>query len=155
MVYRNGLQLTLVGCICYYNYSDCVTDACGVRDRKGLLREPSSFWEAHQMPVYTSQNLTVTDSQQAYLHPGSYKSTSTDQAKRIKRLIKILVDIVTPPFDHAYIRHQWEKHGNVPLWVAVKAMTLGNVSQMYSLLPDRIQAHVSKEFPCVSGGHAV
>lgn len=67
------------------------------------------------MPVYTSQNLTVTDSQQAYLHPGSYKSTSSDQAKRIKRLIKILVDIVTPPFDHAYIRHQWEKHGNVPL----------------------------------------
>ena len=67
------------------------------------------------MPVYTSQNLTVTDSQQAYLHPGSYKSTSTDQAKRIKRLIKILVDIVTPPFDHAYIRHQWEKHSNVPL----------------------------------------
>lgn len=46
------------------------------------------------------------DSQQAYLHPGSYKSTSTEQAKRIKRLIKILVDIVTPPFDHAYIRHQ-------------------------------------------------
>ena len=35
---------------------------------------------------------------------------------------------------------------------AVKAMTLGNVSQMYSLLPDRIQAHVSKEFPCVSEG---
>ena len=104
------------------------------------------------MPVYTSQNLTVTDSQQAYLHPGSYKSTSTDQAKRIKRLIKILVDIVTPPFDHAYIRHQWEKHGNVPLWVAVKAMTLANVFQMYSLLPDRIQAHVSKEFPCVSEG---
>lgn len=76
------------------------------------------------MPVYTSQNLTVTDSQQAYLHPGSYKSTSSDQAKRIKRLIKILVDIVTPPFDHAYIRHQWEKHGNVPLGGAVKAMTL-------------------------------
>lgn len=31
-------------------------------------------------------------------------------------------------------------------------MTLGNVSQMYSLLPDRIQAHVSKEFPCVTEG---
>lgn len=92
------------------------------------------------------------DSQQAYLHPGSYKATSTDQAKRIKRLIKILVDIVTPPFDHAYIRHQWEKHSNVPLWVAVKAMTLGNISQIYSLLPDRIQAHVSKEFPCVTEG---
>lgn len=91
------------------------------------------------------------DNQQIYLNPNSYEYASTShnskkRAAQIKRLIKILLDVATPPFDHAYIRHQWDQHGNVPLWVTVKAMTLGNISQMYSLLPNRVQSRVSKEY---------
>lgn len=41
--------------------------------------------------------------------------------------------------------HQ-KKYQNIPLWVMMKALTLGSVSRMYSLLDSSIQSTVSKEF---------
>lgn len=38
----------------------------------------------------------------------------------------------------------------MPLWVAIKAVTLGTTSKMYSLCTQDVQAAVSKEFPVIS-----
>lgn len=90
------------------------------------------------------------ENQSAYLDPRSYISTrEVKLQKSIKRLISILQYTIMPPFEHSYIKHQWENHNNVPLWVAVKALTLGNISQMYSLLPNNVQAPVMLEFGTV------
>lgn len=95
------------------------------------------------------------DNQAAYLSPASYdeKVGTKNAGKRkteIRKLVSTLFSIVIPPSDHKYIQHQWDKHGNVPLWVAVKALTLGNVSKMYSLCESSVQSDVAKEFSAVS-----
>lgn len=87
------------------------------------------------------------DSQQAYLSPESYVFRS--RSDEVKKLIQTYQQIVSPPFDHPYIAHQAKKYGNVPLWVAIKAVTMGVVSKTYSLCPQDVQAMVSKEFPVV------
>lgn len=68
----------------------------------------------------------------------------------VKKLISLLYQVVTPPFDHKYIEHQWSNHRNIPLWTVVKAITFGNASKMYSLCYQGIQAGVSKEFPVIN-----
>ena len=96
------------------------------------------------------------DSQNAYLNPNNYKylgSSPFDTYSRcaeVKRLIQVFEDKVRPPFDQKYIAHQWEHHQNVPLWVTIKAVTLGTTSKMYSLCTQDVQAAVSKEFPQVT-----
>lgn len=42
-----------------------------------------------------------------------------------------------------------ERLTSIPLWVMMKALTLGTVSKMYTFLPQRIQHNVSKEFEYV------
>lgn len=95
------------------------------------------------------------DEQTAYLSPANYdaKPTTADFSTRqreIKKLISALSSIAIPPSDHEYIRHQWDNHDNVPLWAAVKVLTLGNISKMYSLCTESIQIEVAKEFPKVT-----
>lgn len=96
------------------------------------------------------------DSQKEYLDPNHYSfiaATQEDTYSRcgeVKRLTQVLSQIVTPPFDQNYIAHQWKKHGNIPLWVAIKAVTLGTASKMYSLCTQDIQAEISQEFPQVT-----
>lgn len=95
------------------------------------------------------------DSQSKYLDFKSYqficaKSADTYlKSAEVKRLIQYFKRIITPPFEHAYIAHQWDKHKNVPLWVAIKAVTLGTASKMYSLCTQDVQSAVCKEFPDV------
>lgn len=95
------------------------------------------------------------DRQEAYLspmnydpHPGS-KDEITRQ-REIKKLITTFISVVTPPSDHIYIQHQWNQHKNVPLWAAVKVITFGSTSKMYSLCTPAVQSDVAKEFPGVS-----
>lgn len=96
------------------------------------------------------------EAQEAYLSPLNYDAKP--QAKKdkqtrqlaIKKLVNALSAIAVPPSDHNYIRHQWDKHQNVPLWAAIKVLTLGNISKMYSLCSTSIQSSVAKEFPEVT-----
>lgn len=95
------------------------------------------------------------EDQAAYLSPVNYDAHpgSKDEDKRrreIKKLITTFVSVATPPSDHGYIRHQWDKHGNVPLWAAVKVITFGSTSKMFSLCTSAVQSEVAKEFPTVS-----
>lgn len=43
-----------------------------------------------------------------------------------------------------------KKYGNVPLWVLTNALTFGNISKMYMLLPQDIQIKVSRNYQCVN-----
>lgn len=95
------------------------------------------------------------EGQEAYLSPLNYDThpNARDEATRqreIKKLITTFVSVVTPPSDHGYIRHQWDKHSNVPLWAAVKVITFGSTSKMFSLCSSAVQSDVAKEFPNVS-----
>lgn len=96
------------------------------------------------------------DDQKEYLDPNHYEFTGSTpedtyfRCAEVKRLIQVFGDKVHPPFEQKYIEHQWMQHKNVPLWVAIKSVTLGATSKMYSLCTQDIQAAVSKEFPEVT-----
>ena len=92
---------------------------------------------------------TYGDDQQLYLDATKYNYSRTNQAD-INDLIGRLSKIVADPKDYFYIKHQLQKHGNIPLWVMMKALTLGTVSKFYSFLPQNIQSRVSIEFDYVT-----
>lgn len=97
------------------------------------------------------------EEQSNYMSPLNYDSLpgskyEINRQAEIKKLISTFVGVVTPPSDHKYISHQWNKHKNVPLWVSVKALTFGNISKMYSLCYPSVQSEVAKEFADVTAG---
>ena len=100
------------------------------------------------------------EDQLQYITSSNYDSlpSSNDPEKRLKRqreiikLISSFSTIIAPSSYHDYIKHQWNAHQNVPLWVSIKAMTFGNTSKMFSLCYSKIQSDVAKEFPNISAG---
>lgn len=97
---------------------------------------------------------TYGEDQQFYLDATKYNYSRANQAD-INDLIGRLSKIVTDPKDYFYIKHQLQKHGNIPLWVMMKAMTLGTVSKFYSFLPQNIQSRVSIEYDYVTENELV
>lgn len=85
-----------------------------------------------------------------YLTTANYNYAGRKNQRDIDRLLKILEGYVTKPTEYHYINHAQKKYGNVPLWVLTNALTFGNISKMYMLLPQDIQIKVSKNFPCVN-----
>lgn len=94
------------------------------------------------------------EDQQHYLNATRY-NYSSDTQKEINDLIGRLSKIAEDPKDYSYIRHQLERHNNIPLWVMMKALTLGTVSKFYSFLQQNIQAKVSKEFEHITENELV
>lgn len=88
------------------------------------------------------------EQQQHYLNATKYNYIPQNQDK-INDLIGRLIKVTNDTKNYPYISHQKKKHGNIPLWVIMKALTLGTVSKMYSFLPQSIQHNVSKEFQYV------
>lgn len=88
------------------------------------------------------------EEQSHYLNATKYNYTSKNQ-EDINELIARLTKITADPKNYPYIKHQQKVHGNIPLWVMMKALTLGTVSKMYSFLSQSIQHNVSKEFQYV------
>lgn len=89
------------------------------------------------------------DSQNYYLDATKYNYIAPNQAG-INDLVNRLSSIVNDPSDYKYILYQKKTYGNIPLWVMMKALTLGTVSKMYSFLPQRIQCKISIEFTYVN-----
>lgn len=88
------------------------------------------------------------EEQQHYLNVTKYNYSSNNQ-NEINELVSRLTKIIDEPKSYPYIKHQKKKYGNVPLWVMMKALTLGSVSKMYSFLQQRIQQKISREFKYV------
>lgn len=94
------------------------------------------------------------EDQQHYLDATKYNYSRANQAD-INDLIGRLTKIASDPKDYSYIKHQLKQHGNIPLWVMMKALTLGTVSKFYSFLPQSIQSCVSIEFDYVTENELV
>lgn len=91
------------------------------------------------------------EEQQLYLNVTKYNYIEKNQDE-INDLVSRLKKIIDEPKNYPYVKHQKKKHNNVPLWVMMKALTLGTVSKMYSFLPQKIQFSISKEFDYVHEG---
>ena len=68
----------------------------------------------------------------------------------VNRLISILEYQANRNTEHAYLLHQRKVYHNVPMWVLVNALTYGQISKLYTLLPFHLQSDISKEFPKVN-----
>ena len=97
---------------------------------------------------------TYGEEQQHYLNATKYNYSAANQSE-INDLIGRLSKIASNPKDYSYIMHQKQKHGNIPLWVMMKALPLGSVSKLYSFLPQNIQCKVSIEFDQISENELV
>lgn len=89
------------------------------------------------------------DEQSFYLSSNCYRQDSK-LARDITKLTQILDYIANKSTEHRYLVYQRKKYGNVPLWVAVNAITFGQISKMYSLLPFSIQSQVAQAYPYIN-----
>lgn len=90
-----------------------------------------------------------TENQISYLTPGNYNNSSKNQSG-INHLIKILTYEANINTQHTYVVYQRNTYGNVPLWVIIKTLTLGQTSKMYSFLNTSLQSQISKHYKSVS-----
>ena len=89
------------------------------------------------------------DDQSAYLDPAVY-SSSKGARRILPRLIETLGKIANSDESHHYLVHYRKAYGNVPLWVAVNAMTFGQLSKMYSTLTDADKRRIAKRYGSVN-----
>lgn len=87
--------------------------------------------------------------QEFYLSSENYKSSSKTQ-KGVTELIRILNWLANKNTDYEYLIYHRKVYHNVPLWVAINAMTFGQISKMYSFLPSQLQSRISHSFPHVN-----
>lgn len=88
------------------------------------------------------------EEESAYLNANNYDYNQSKQDE-INYLIGKLKKEMNNYDSHPYLQHQ-KNHGNIPLWVLVKVLTLGVISNMYSLLKPQTQTMVCKEFKYIS-----
>lgn len=89
------------------------------------------------------------DLETAYLNANNYDYIITKQDD-INKLISKLKYAMTDCDSHPYLQHQRDNHGNIPLWVLTRVLTIGIISKMYSLMKPETQTLICKEFPFVT-----
>lgn len=83
-----------------------------------------------------------SENQSAYLDSSNY-NVSKKNGREISKLISILDYEANKNTEHSYVVYQRNTYGNVPLWVIMKTLTLGQTSKMYSFMQPSIKAKVS------------
>lgn len=87
------------------------------------------------------------ESQTAYLTKTNYEYTTARNKQDIDKLVKLLNDnYISHSTDYPYINHTKSKHGNLPLWVLINALTFGNISKMYLLFSQGLRICISKNY---------
>ena len=89
------------------------------------------------------------ENQSEYLNPNNYNLTSKTNFE-INKMISIINKAVTLPSDYSYIIHNVNKYNNVPLWVAMNALTFGNVASMYQYCTSDIRSKISHNYANVT-----
>lgn len=85
------------------------------------------------------------ENQEQYLSPSNYLLTNSTQ-KGIQKLIGILSYQLTHNSNYVYINHYKTKHKNIPLWIMIQILTLGQVSHMFDYLKASVPIKVCNDF---------
>jgi abortive infection bacteriophage resistance protein len=88
---------------------------------------------------------TFSENQAAYLNSNNY-NISSKNSRDISKLISILTYEANQNMEHNYVVYQRNTYGNVPLWVIMKTLTLGQTSKMYSFMLPSIKSKVSVHY---------
>ena len=86
-----------------------------------------------------------SENQSAYLNSANY-NVSNKNSRDISKLISILTYEANQNTEHSYVAYQRNTYGNVPLWVIMKTLTLGQTSKMYSFMLPSIKSKVSVHY---------
>ena len=90
---------------------------------------------------------TFGDNQVAYVSLQNYDTSTASKSREVSKLInRFLNPLLTQPSQYPYIEHHKNHHGNVPLWVLVKALTFGTLSKMYEYSKPQVRSAVCREF---------
>jgi len=84
----------------------------------------------------------------AYLFLKNYSSADSNRV-RVLNLIAIISNKIKQKSDDRNdnpIKHYLTVHNNVPLWVLVNDLTLGNISNFYQALEDSLKDKIAKDF---------
>ena len=84
-----------------------------------------------------------------YLDANNYEYTTARNRTDINKLIQKFYSLQNSN-KYPYIIHSRQHHGNVPLWVLLKAVTFGSVSIMYKLQKQSLKAEIAKEYPALN-----
>lgn len=85
------------------------------------------------------------ESQSKYLDARCY-ATSKGAKRVLPKLLNMLDYIANKDTSHEYLAYYRRAYKNVPLWVAVNAMTFGQTSKMLTALRDSEKAKIAKRF---------
>lgn len=88
---------------------------------------------------------TYGEGQEQYLSLNRYIVTPQTK-KGINGLISIFNYQLKQSTDHAYISHYRTKYHNVPLWIMVQALTIGQISHMFDYLKATVPIKVCNDF---------
>lgn len=88
---------------------------------------------------------TYGEDQNEYLSLSHYMVTGLTQ-KKIQKLINIFQYQLNQNDEYAYINHYKSKHHNVPLWIMIQVLTLGQISHMFDYLKASVPIKVCNEF---------
>ena len=93
------------------------------------------------------------ESQSKYLDARCY-AASKGSKRVLPKLLNMLDYIANKDTSHEYLAYYRRAYKNVPLWVAVNAMTFGQISKMLTALRDNEKARIAKRFSPSTGTSA-
>lgn len=84
----------------------------------------------------------------SYLQMKNYSSDPNDLTNVLKNISTLsnLVSSNNKNIGKPAIKHYIDRHGEIPLWVLINFLTLGNVSYFYSSLDDSLKSKIAKDF---------
>ena len=98
------------------------------------------------MPDISLQKRVI---QEEYLSLSHYSVTKSNQ-RDIQKLVNILSYHLTHKSEYAYITHYKKYYQNVPLWILIQLLTLGQFSHMYDYLNAAVPIKVCQDFHNIS-----
>lgn len=84
------------------------------------------------------------DNQKEYLDPKNY-TADPNLVSEVKKIIRFLRNIAYNNIDKPKIVEHRKKHHNVPLWLVMDVITLGQLSRFYDVLTIEVKNKISKK----------
>ncbi|KKE77888.1 MULTISPECIES: Abi family protein [Bacillaceae] len=82
----------------------------------------------------------------AYLLFKNYSNSNLNQVLNLIAIISNKIKQRSSEKNNNSIKHYLTVHGNVPLWVLVNDLTLGNISNFYQAIDDSLKDKIAKDF---------